>query len=508
MTRSRIFLAFGALAVLFACGGGPQATPPPTPCPASSGLPSPGPGTTLRGFVFEGEGTDGRFSGRPVACATVIVESGTVRQVLETDAQGFFDTGLTPVEFTLHVLPPAATQAAAVSLYDLRTTATGQVVRVYLPLRRPVGGPVRDPGSSLVPAVAGRVLDREGAPQVGAYPPGGAPGDPDSTGFVWWGVYGGTAGGRWVDSGITDSEGRFTLWSSLGGERLGRTRPFFAGNYDGRSPGRDVLFFTQYSFQPAVDVLVGQPADLGTVRMSAVDGQLVVQYDAAAREVLASWGPNGLGFTYLLARVSVAAEDLEVARAFNGPYQGQLQTDQTVPVPQVAVGPSQYLHAVSFAFDATVLDNTGELAVTWARSGDGRVVLSYLSPPRNFQWEAQARRFTWATSLEATLYEVNLRDPDNLPVWLGLRGAGQNAATVPFALPAGRYFAYVYANDAETPATRGSRVGRTVWRLSGRAGRVGRNSGAPLRPSHVTAFQSGQERLRESFSRTLVFSAP
>ncbi len=493
-------LTLATLALLAGCGGSMGSQPTQTPCPVADGVPDPGGGTNLRGFVFEGEGTDGKFSGRPMACVTVIVEAGASRWVLQTDRYGFFDVGSTPVAFNLHVLPPSEASAAAVSIFDLTTASTGQVLRVYLPLRRSVGGPTpRDPGTSLTLAVRGRLLDAQGNPQVGAFPPGGVPGEPGSIGFVWWGAYGTRAGSDWVDSGITDTTGRFSLWTGLGGEVLGRTRPFFAGNYDGRSPAGDLLFFTQFTFRPAVDVLAGQVTDLGTLQLSRVDQQVNLLYDATAQALLASWGPNGLGFTFVKARLSPGAQDLELARAFNGPYQGGIRAEQSVPVPRVVVGSAQALYALSYAFDATVTDGTGELSVTQTPSGSSQLLISFIAPPRNFAWDG-SRRFTWTTLLNATLYEVNVRDDQNLPVWIGVRGAGQNEAALPFTLARGRYFAYVAASDSETPAARATRIWSTFRKLPG-------SRRSPY-TGGVRALADGSGGVRHSFSRTILLSVP
>lgn len=375
--------------LLAACGGSsPASGPSPTPCPAASGPPDPGGGTTLRGFVFEGTGTDGAVSGRPVACATVVVTTQSGSRELVTDGRGFFDLGSTPSEFTLHVFPPESAQAAAVSVYDARTAATGQVLRVYLPLNRPAGSPARDPGGSLLPAVAGRLVDGAGHPQVGSYPAGGSPGDPGTTGFVWWGKAARQVSGNWVEAGITDSAGRFQVWTRLGGERVALTRPLFAGNYDGRRDGGDVLHYTAYAYLPAVDVLQSASTDVGTLTVQPVEAELAVRYDASAREVLAGWGPNGLGFTYLLSKPSVAGDRLEFGRAFTGPYRGGIATEQRVPAPRpLASGaPGTLVAACSFAFDATVTDGSGELSITEvvASGLPPSVTLSYLAPPRNF----------------------------------------------------------------------------------------------------------------------------
>jgi len=499
--RDRIFpfLVIAAVAIFAACGGSMGGQPTPTPCPVVNGVPDPGGGTNLRGFVFEGEGTDGKFSGRPMACVTVVVEAGASRWVLQTDRYGFFDVGSTPPAFNLHVLPPQQAGAAAVSIFDLSTASTGQVLRIYIPLRHSVGGPTpRDPGTSLTLAVSGRLLDADGNPQVGAFPPGGIPGEPGSIGFVWWGAYGTRAGSDWVDSGITDTTGRFSLWTRLGGEVLGRTRPFFAGNYDGRSSTGDVLFFTQFTVRPAVDVLAGQITDLGTLQLSRVNQQVKLQYDAAAQALLASWGPNGLGFTFVKARLSPGAQDLELARAFNGPYQGTIVAEQSVPVPGIVTGSAQALYALSYAFDATVTDGTGELSITQSPPGFSQLLVSLLTPPRNFMWDG-SRRFTWTTLPDATLYEVNVRDDQNLPVWIGVRGAGQNWAMLPFALARGRYFAYVVASDAETPATRVARIWSASRKLSGYRG---------LHTGGVRSLANSPTGVRESFSRTILLSIP
>ena len=490
--------------LLAACGGSsPASRPSPTPCPVASGPPDPGGGTTLRGFVFEGTGTDGAVSGRPVACARVVVTTQSGSRELVTDGRGFFDLGSTPSEFTLHVFPPESAQAAAVSVYDARTAATGQVLRVYLPLNRPAGSPARDPGGSLVPAVAGRLVDGAGHPQVGSYPAGGSPGDPGTTGFVWWGKAARRVSGNWVEAGITDSAGRFQVWTRLGGERVALTRPLFAGNYDGRRDGGDVLHYTAYAYLPAVDVLQSASTDVGTLTVQPVEAELAVRYDASAREVLAGWGPNGLGFTYLLSKPSVAGDRLEFGRAFTGPYRGGIATEQRVPAPRpLASGaPGSLVAACSFAFDATVTDGSGELSITEvvASGLPPSVTLSYLAPPRNFAWQAASRTFTWSTLLGAGGYEVFVHDAQNRVVWVGVRGALRNSASLPFALARGGYYAYVRATDGDGPT--GWLAGQTAVRLRPRA--------ASQDACPEDAGQGSAPWLRRSsYSRTLVFTVP
>ncbi len=420
-----------------------------------------------------------------------------------TDAAGFFQTGSTPTDFALHVFPPPYTQAPVVSVFDARTASTGQVLRLYLPLNRPVGSPTRDPGGSLAPAVTGRLVDGEGRPQVGSYPAGGTPGDPGTTGFVWLGDPASQSSGRWVDSGITDSSGRFTVWVRLGGERAALTRPLFAGNYDGRRDGGDVLHYTSYAFVPAVDLLAGGTVDLGTVTVQPVDAEVTVRYDAAAREVLAGWGPNGLGFTYLLAAPSVSAGPVEVGRVFTGPYRGGIATEQRVPAPAPLASGRQgtWLLARSFAFDATVTDNTGELSVTEAlASGQPpAVIVSYLAPPRNFSWQASSRTFAWTSLLAAGGYEVYVHDADNRLVWVGVRGRLQNSVAVPFQLQRGGYYAYVRAADSEAPAAWLAGQLASPRRPAFTASRFRR---ASVRPMQAEVVQ------RESYSRTLVLTIP
>lgn len=490
-----VFLAL----LLAACGGGGGGAvgPTPTPCPASTGPPDPGGGTTLRGFVFEGQGTDGALSGRPVACARVVLVTQAGSVELATDSRGFFDAGSTPDRFALHVFPPPAVGAAAVSVLDARTASVGQVVRLYLPLNRPAGSPVRDPGGTLALAVAGRVVDGDGRPRVGSYPSGGSPGDPGTTGFVWWGRSASQSSGNWVDAGITDSAGRFALWTRLGGERLGTTRPLFAGDYDGRREGGDILFFTAYAYLPAVTVLAGGNADVGTLVVRPPEAEVRVLYDASARQVLAGWGPNGLGFTFLLSRPSVASDPLEFGRVFTGPYRGGIATEQRVPAPlPLASGAVGTLVLVrSFAFDATVTDGTGELSVADAVASGAppSVTVSYLAPARNFTWNGSSRTFSWASLLEAGGYEVWLHDSENRVVWVGVRGALQNSVTVPFQPARGGFYAYVKATGLEAPA---------AW-LAGQAA-----SPRPRTPRPVPFQEPAGPLRRESYSRTLVISVP
>jgi len=199
----------GALS-LAACGGG------------GGGVPS---GGGLSGYVFEGEGTDGNFSGRPIAGARVRYESGSEVVTVTTDASGFFATGRVPSgPYTLHVIPPGSAQAASESVYALTLAETGPVVRFYLPLRRSAGTPSRGSGNRPTSSVVGRLRDQTGSPQPGSVPAGGSPGDPGTVGFVWWGIYRAQSSScPRCYSTIAGSDGTFDIQSLLGGvERGGR----------------------------------------------------------------------------------------------------------------------------------------------------------------------------------------------------------------------------------------------------------------------------------------------
>lgn len=495
----RAFLLAAAL-VLGACGGfgGPSGAACPTG-PASPGT------NTLRGVVVEGVGTDGQVSGRPIGCAQVTVETENRTVVVYTDASGFFDTGLGgSFAYAIHVLPPDQAGAAALSVYDLHTADTQLQLRIALPLRKPAGSPL--PGSQPRPAVRGRLLSSSGFPQPGFLPRGERPGSPGTLGFVWWGAYGSRTSPPWMDSGITDDDGTFEVWTDSVA-RHGASRIFFAGNYTGRSPSGDVWFFREYALIPSVSLPAEGSVDVGTIQLAPVTESLLLTYDAATRDVLRALGRNGFSFVYVLARPPGELDDLELAQAYTGPFTGQLAVQQEVPVPPVLGGTSPFVgvFALGYAYDATIRDGTGEVSVTRSPFRDGSILVSYLRAPGPPAWDAQTSSFRWTPAPGAGVHEVNLRDSAGRPVWVGVRGGSGGAARLPFPLLRLASFVYVYANDSERPAE---------WVL-GRTGSVTgfaatRTLRAPIplrvRPSAALAREMVPRTIRESYSSTVFIS--
>jgi hypothetical protein len=96
-------------------------------------------------------------------------------------------------------------------------------------------------------------------------------------------------------------------------------------------------------------------------------------------------------------------------------------------------------------------------------------------------------------------YEVFVHDAQNRVVWVGVRGALQNSASLPFALARGGYYAYVRATDGDGPT--GWLAGQTAVRLRPRA--------ASQDACPEDAGQGSAPWLRRSsYSRTLVFTVP
>ncbi|MDR5709699.1 MAG: hypothetical protein QN140_07735 [Armatimonadota bacterium] len=497
--RRAIILAVAVL-TLGACGGfgGPSGAA----CPSG---PVPPGGNTLRGVVVEGTGTDGQVSGRPIGCARVTVETAERTVVVYTDASGAFDVGLGgSFAYAIHILPPEEAGAAALSVYDLHTAETQLQLRIALPLRKPGGSPL--PGSQPRPAVRGRLLDAAGFPQPGFFPRGEQPGSPGTLGFVWWGAYGNRTSPPWLDSGVTNDDGGFEVWTDSVA-RYGSGRPLFAGNYTGRSPFGDVQFFREYALLPSVSLPPEGSTEVGTVRMTPVANSLLLLYDTAARDVLRALGRNGFSFVYVLARPSGELDDLELAQAYTGPFIGQLAVQQEVPTPPVlgAGSPFVGVFALGYAYDATIRDGTGEVSITRSPFQDGSIRISYLPAPGAPRWDSNSASFRWTPVPGAGSYEVNLRDSAGRPVWVGVRGAGGGEARLPFPLVRSGSFVYVYASDAERPAD---------WVL-GRTGPVGSAVLAralrvptPLRvkPSAALTREPIPRMIRESYSRTVFLS--
>lgn len=451
--------------------------------------------------MVEGVGTDGQFSGRPVVCARVLVETGLGTFEAYTDSSGSFGSGLSgPSGYAIHVLPPEGSGLAALSVYDLHTSQTGLRLRVALPVNRPVGP--TQPGPGLRRAVTGVLLDPSGTPQPGFLPPGARPGDPGTIGFVWWGAYGRPSDSTWVDSAVADDGGRFEVWTASGGARP-LTRPLFAGNYTGRSASRDVWFFREYALVPSVASGQDGGTAVGEVRMRQVDRSLLVQYDQDARDVLRSLGRDGLSFVYVVADAGPGLDSLEVAQAHTGPAVGTLALYQVVPVPALldTGSPFRGISGLGYAYDASVTDGTGELSVTRSPLVGGVIGVSYLAAPGRPWWDGARSSFSWQAVPQATAYEVNLRDRQGRLVWAGVRGRGGGEARLPFRLVGPGSFVYVYATDSRGPET---------WVLDGGSGgpatlrKAGRTSaGSRAR----VALEDVSRPVRESFSRT-VFLGP
>lgn len=432
---------WGALS-LVACGGGGGGVLP---------------GGGLSGYVFEGEGTDGNFSGRPLSGVQVRYESGSEVVTVTTDASGFFATGRNPSgPYTLHVIPPTSAQAASQSVYGMTLAETGPVVRFYLPLRRPAGGPSRWTGNSPTSSVVGILRDQTGSPQPGSVPAGGSPGDPGTVGFVWWGIYRAQSPScPRCYSTVAASDGTFDIQSLLGGQALGRTFPFFAGNYDGLTFDGAIAFYSQYVFYPKVDALSSGPTDLGPVVMGPTAGLLPVTYDNSTATLANGYGSGGLVYTFVQMYVSITSDPLELAEAANGPFvYGSTLPAQSVPVPQIPeTAESRYFLGRSFALDANA-PPTAEIALTTAfRVAGSPLRIGHLTPARSLQAGSGPRRtFAWTPGPGATVQVVVVQDASELEVWRGILRGDAATAAMPFDLSPGSYGVFVYSNDLDRPA--------------------------------------------------------
>lgn len=492
-------LAFACLAGLLAsgCGGGGAAPP-------LGGL---------SGYVFEGVGTEGAWSGRPVPGARVTYEGPDGTTTVTTDASGFFAVGRAPRDpFNLHVVPPTS-RAAAFSAFSLPASVASRPVAVYLSLREPAGGPPPRPGGgSAASAVVGRLLDTSGNPQPGAAPPFGQVGDPGTVGFVWWGIYRAqTLGCPRCYSTVSGADGSFDVQGILGGERVGRTHPFFAGNYDGAFDGGRVAHYTQFFYRPAVDALSTGPASLGDVRMSPVTTPLPLLYDSTAAGLVNGYGPGGLSYAFVSMYTSIASQPLELAEAAAGPAAGGGLAGQAVPVPSIPESQSTYFYATAYAFDLNA-PVTAEFAVTTAFRVAGRPLrVGYLTPPRLVRTGSGARRLlTWSPPDGATLQYAAVTDASLVPWWEAVLPGGVGSAAVAVDLQPGAYYAFVYATDAVRPEEVVSRAVRWAvrrpagWRTPGRR--------RPVRDRLVgpdldrTPFAGNM--VREAYSDLVNFSVP
>ncbi|MCS7173887.1 MAG: hypothetical protein N0A24_11065 [Armatimonadetes bacterium] len=440
MQRRSILWTLAILIASSACGGGAS---------------SPDLVGGLSGYVFAGIGGDGNFSGEPLPGIPVRYESGGEVVTVTTDQNGLFRTGRTPTgSFTLHVLPPPGV-AAARSLYGVSATETGLMLRFYLPLRRPVGSSPRGTGNRPLSAVTGTLLDPEGSSQSGSVPPGKTPGEPGTVGFVWWGAY------RFQSatcprcySTVAGPDGRFEIQAFLGGQMLGRTFPFFAGNYDGVSADGLIAYYTAYAFLPAVDALSSRPTDLGRVLLVPSTGALPVHYDDTTLSLAASYGPGGVIYTFVQLYTGPAGDLLELAEAANGPLPvGTALPVQSIPVPQIQEAESRYFVATSFVLDGRA-QTQPEVAATQVFRIPGQPLrVGHLRPPRILRVEDRGRpSFFWTPSLGATVHAAVVLDASSSEVWTGILGGEGSAAALPLDLPPGSYRVFVFASDAARPA--------------------------------------------------------
>jgi len=495
VARTGRWFLLGAAAALLVAGCGSSA-----PGPALGGV---------SGYVFEGPDPYGSWSGRPVSGARVRYEGPDGAVEVTTGSDGFFATGRTPSgPFTVHVLPPNP-RLAGLSVYGL--SAVSRPLSLYLTLREGLPNPPRFGGRSPVPAVRGRLFSSSGAPQPGSSSGFGAPGDPGTVGFVWWGFYRAQIPGcPRCYSTVAGPDGGFEVQGMLGGEMAASTRPFFAGNYDGTADGGRVLHYTQFFYRPAVDVLRTGPADLGDVFLVPVTGSLGVTYDSSAVSLVNGYGPGGLSYAFVQMYPSIASDPLELAEAAAGPAAGGGLAGHLVSVPQIPESSSTYFFAQGFAFDLNA-PLTAELAVTTAfRVGGGPLRVGYLTPPRSVRTGSGARRtLTWTPPAGATVQYAAVTDPGLVPVWEVLAPGGVASASLPVDLAAGSYYVFVYANDADhlEEVVAGLRWRPTRhpgrWRAAGQRRPV-RGGIAPRLDR--TPFAGNM--VRESYSDLVQFSVP
>ncbi|MDR7563310.1 MAG: hypothetical protein QN172_05955 [Armatimonadota bacterium] len=449
----------------------------------------------LSGYVFAGAGTDGNFSGEPLPGIEVRYESGGEVLTVTTDQNGFFSTGRIPAgPFALHVLPPPG-MAAARSLYA-SGAEVGLQVRFYLPLRRPVGNSPRGTGNRPVAAVTGTLLDPEGSAQPGSVPPGRTPGEPGTVGFVWWGAYRfqSTACPRCYST-VAGPDGTFEIQGFLGGQTLGRTFPFFAGNYDGVSSDGLTAFYTAYAFLPAVDALSSRPTDLGQVRLVPSTGILPIHYGDTTLALAEGYGPGGVVYTFVQMSTGPAGDPLELAETANGPLPaGRILPVQPVPVPPIPEAESRYFVATSFVLDSRAR-GLPEISATRVFRIPGQPLrIDHLRPPRILRIEGSFRpSFFWMPSPGSTVHAVTVLDGSFSEVWTGILGGEGSTATLPLDLRPGTYRVFVFASDAAHPADLVA-AGRLpplveVLRDLGPAGASGRDVralGEALRPLRTT----------------------
>jgi hypothetical protein len=298
--------------------------------------------------------------------------------------------------------------------------------------------------------MTGTLHNSSGVPQAddNTGDPAGGPHFPGQTGIV-------TFGGRDVNgplcascTDITDAAGSWSVTrTGMSTDRPAVTQSLFGGNWDGVTPGG--LFgvrtehFTQFAFQPAVNLFVPGPSAFGTLTMGTVTGSQATSLDAQGAAFVASFA-DGFSITDVILYSAIHSVDLWLATV----YHDSGVTSVTTPFPQIALEQSIYRYGMGIAGSASagVFGQTTTFLVTGAPT----LNISYLPQPGDpVVGAGSSPNITWTASSGATAYEIDIFNSLGQLVWFGATSTSLTI-TLPMALAAGSYTIQIFAFDSFT----------------------------------------------------------
>lgn len=450
-------------------------------------------------LVILGDGSGG-FSGQPAAGVVVTVSpSGGSPVSQTTDASGRANFSSSPSgTYDVSAVPPSTLPAAAMTIRDLNVATTGRDIVLILVHRLPSDQtPPRTISGPFTGAITGRLLREDGSPQSGPDNCSSSSAScqvPGAVGIV-------TYTGLFDD--ITNASGSFTInRTGMSNERPAVTGSLFGGNWDGIGGfgsgvlGVTHLYFTQYAYNPAVN-LVGGTLAYGDFPMTTVTGSLPTVLDSEGQNFLAPFNAGstvGFSFTDLFLYHAIHSLDLWLGEVFHDSG----VTAVTTPIPQISLAQSVYWYGIGFA--GALETTTGVftafgLTTTYLTTGATALNVSYLPRPGNPTVGAgNPPAINWAASPRATVYEVDVFDASGNLVYYAATSSSLSV-TMPAALPSGSYSVVVLANDTFTSA---DYIGRERLRPTLRA------RGGLLRPSALLFRVARRDRAQLARSVTPV----
>ncbi|MDR7427023.1 MAG: hypothetical protein QN152_03565 [Armatimonadota bacterium] len=407
-------------------------------------------------LVILGSGSGG-FSGQPAAGVVVTVTPAGGSAVSQTtDASGRANFSSSPSGvYDVSAAPPSTLPAAALTIRDLNVATTGRDIVLVLVHRLPSDQtPPRTISGPFTGTITGTLKRADGSPQAGPDNCSSSSAScqvPGNVGIV-------TYTGLFDD--ITNATGGFTInRTGMSNERPAVTGSLFGGNWDGVGGlgsgvlGATHLYFTQYAYDPAVN-LIGGTLAYGDFPMANVTGSLPTVLDSEGKSFLAPFDSEstvGFSLTDLFLYHAIHSLDLWLGEV----YHDSTVTSVTTPIPQISLAQSVYWYGLGFAgaldtstFTFTVFG----LTTTYLTSGATALNVSYLPRPGTpTVGTGNPPAISWAASSGATVYEVDVFDAGGNLVYYAATSSSLSV-TLPAALPAGSYSVMVFANDSLTSA--------------------------------------------------------